>query len=102
MSSPIEKEVGIRGIESSSEDKVQSHHVDGSDPVAAIPPKKKFEAPEFIRNMSPEERLSVETSLRKKIDLRLMPMIVIMYELCPDSAYESRMLLLISHSPLGT
>jgi len=79
MASVLEKKVGARGIESSSDDKIQSNHVDGLDPVAAVPSKKKFEAPEFIRNMSPEERASVEASLKKKIDLRLMPMIVIMY-----------------------
>ncbi len=29
--------------------------------------------------MTPEERLHIETKLKRKIDLRLMPMIVIMY-----------------------
>ena len=37
------------------------------------------QAPEFIRQMSPEEVKKAEAALRKKIDLRLMPMIVVMY-----------------------
>lgn len=48
-------------------------------PAVAIQSTRKFEAPEFIRNMSPEERLAVEAKLKRKIDLRLMPMIVLMY-----------------------
>jgi len=38
-----------------------------------------LQPPEYVRQMSPEERKKAETALRKKIDLRLMPMIVIMY-----------------------
>lgn len=38
---------------------------------------RTFEAPEWIRNLTPEERLEVETRLKRKIDLRLMPMIII-------------------------
>jgi hypothetical protein len=34
-------------------------------------------APEFIRNWTPEQRLEVETRLKRKIDLRLMPMIIL-------------------------
>jgi hypothetical protein len=36
-------------------------------------------APEFIRNWTPEERHAAEKRLKAKIDLRLMPMIILMY-----------------------
>jgi hypothetical protein len=42
-------------------------------------PEKQSRAPELIRNMTPELRAKLESSLRRKIDLRLLPMIVIMY-----------------------
>lgn len=38
-----------------------------------------LQPPEYVRQMSPEERRKAEDALRKKIDIRLMPMIVIMY-----------------------
>lgn len=38
-----------------------------------------FQPPEIIRNMTPEERALKEKKLLRKIDLRLLPMIVIMY-----------------------
>ena len=102
MSSPHEKEVDVTRNESSSEDKIQTHHVDGSAPVVALPTARKFEAPEFIRNMSPDERLSIESSLKRKIDLRLMPMIVIMYVHFLTLNIRPRTLLLIQNSLLGT
>lgn len=40
---------------------------------------RALHAPEYVRQMSIEERRKAEDALRKKIDLRLMPMIVIMY-----------------------
>lgn len=40
---------------------------------------RALQAPEFIRLMTPEERRKAENALRKKIDRRLMPMVVIMY-----------------------
>jgi hypothetical protein len=42
-------------------------------------PEKQSRAPELVRNMPPELRAKLETSLRRKIDLRLLPMIVLMY-----------------------
>jgi hypothetical protein len=80
-----EKEIIGRDIESSSEGKGQSHHVDNDgkdvsgEPAVALHPTRTFEAPEWIRNLTPEERLAVETRLKRKIDLRLLPMIVLMY-----------------------
>lgn len=40
----------------------------------------KREAPELVRDLSAEERTRLEIKLRRKIDLRLMPMVIIMYE----------------------
>ena len=41
--------------------------------------EKNSRAPEIIRNLSPDDRERLETNLRRKIDLRLMPMVVTMY-----------------------
>lgn len=40
---------------------------------------QRMEAPELVRNMSPEERAHAEKMLVRKIDFRLMPMLVLMY-----------------------
>jgi len=69
-------------VDSASDGKGQSHHVDmkGSTTAPAISQASRtFQAPEFIRNMTPEERHAVEAKLKRKIDLRLMPMIILMY-----------------------
>ena len=42
-------------------------------------PEKTSRAPELVRNLSPGDRESLETRLRRKIDLRLLPMVVAMY-----------------------
>ena len=39
----------------------------------------KFQVPPLVAAMSPDERVAAENSLRKKIDLRLMPMVILMY-----------------------
>jgi hypothetical protein len=38
-----------------------------------------FQPPELVRKMSSEERVAAEARLRRKIDIRLLPMIVLMY-----------------------
>lgn len=40
-------------------------------------------APEIIARLTPEQRLELETRLRKKIDLRLLPMIILMCSSAP-------------------
>jgi hypothetical protein len=70
--------------DSGSDGKGQSHHVDDMKdpalaPAVSLRPTRTFEAPEFIRNMTPEERQTVEARLKRKIDFRLMPMIILMY-----------------------
>ncbi|KAF8858919.1 MFS general substrate transporter [Acephala macrosclerotiorum] len=42
-------------------------------------PYKKSRAPELVRDLSPETRQTLENALRRKIDLRLMPLVVLMY-----------------------
>ncbi|EPE27776.1 MFS general substrate transporter [Glarea lozoyensis ATCC 20868] len=74
----------VGDVDSASEEKGRIQHIDGDasppDTVAKeTTPTRVFEAPEFIRNMTAEQRLDVENRLRRKIDIRLMPMIVIMY-----------------------
>jgi len=61
-------------VDSASDEKGHTRHADV--PTAGV---RVFQAPEFIRNMSVEERAAFELTLRRKIDLRIMPMIVLMY-----------------------
>jgi hypothetical protein len=66
----------------SGSDKARMQEIDivGGDPgILAVPTPRRFEAPEFIRNWTPEERHAAEKRLKAKIDLRLMPMIILMY-----------------------
>ncbi|KAG9240617.1 major facilitator superfamily domain-containing protein [Calycina marina] len=70
---PLQKETCLGPVDTGSRHKSQAQHVDDSSPI------RIFEAPEFLRNMSIEERTAIETSLKRKIDIRLMPMIVLMY-----------------------
>jgi hypothetical protein len=43
------------------------------------PSSSKMEPPPLVRNMSAEYRAATELKLKRKIDLRLMPMIILMY-----------------------
>ncbi|KAJ8067353.1 hypothetical protein OCU04_004706 [Sclerotinia nivalis] len=43
------------------------------------PGLRVLQPPEWIAALSPEERLSIESKLKRKIDIRLLPMIIIMY-----------------------
>lgn len=79
-----EKALGGGDVESGSDGKGQSHHVDDAKdstvaPAVSLQPTRTFEAPESVRNMTPEERKAAETKLKRKIDVRLMPMIILMY-----------------------
>jgi hypothetical protein len=46
---------------------------------ASLAQTHTFQPPELVRKMSPEERLAAEARLKRKIDLRLLPMIILMY-----------------------
>lgn len=41
--------------------------------------QRGLEPPEILRSMTDEERAEFEKKLRRKIDIRLLPMIIIMY-----------------------
>ncbi|CAG8975270.1 hypothetical protein HYALB_00007971 [Hymenoscyphus albidus] len=79
-----EEKVGVAGKIDSDEARMQQvESIDEKSPIDTVSPPalpaKVFEAPEFIRNMTAEERVEVETRLKRKLDIRLMPMIVLMY-----------------------
>jgi len=59
-------------------DRVETAHTQGL---------TRMEAPELVRNMSPEERAHAEKVLVRKIDFRLMPMLVLMYIIPTISEY---------------
>jgi hypothetical protein len=78
-------EKGLVGgdIESGS-DKGNIQHVDHDGkgveiPAVATASRPAFEPPELVKNMTPEQRIETEAKLKRKIDIRLMPMIVLMY-----------------------
>ncbi|KAH6649734.1 major facilitator superfamily domain-containing protein [Chaetomium tenue] len=63
----------IRGDEAGSTDeKIGAANVEDTRP-------QRMQPPEFIRNLSPEERELLEKKLKRKIDIRLLPAIIIMY-----------------------
>jgi hypothetical protein len=47
--------------------------------IGNTPSRRSLQPPELVARMSPEERIHIEAKLKRKIDLRLMPMIIIMY-----------------------
>ena len=59
-------------------DRVETAHTQGL---------TRMKAPELVRNMSPEERAHAEKVLVRKIDFRLMPMLVLMYIMPTISNY---------------
>lgn len=38
----------------------------------------RYEAPELVRNLTPEERVKLERKLVRKIDIRLLPALIVM------------------------
>lgn len=75
----LEKGIAVGDVDSSSDkkDSQQIDHAEKNMSAAEVAPRR-HEAPEFIRNMTPEVREATELRLRRKLDLRIMPMIVIM------------------------
>lgn len=54
--------------------------VDNVETVAnADKPNPQKEAPAYVAGLSPEERENAERALVRKIDIRLLPMLIIMY-----------------------
>lgn len=55
-------------------------HVDNVEIVAnADRPNPRKEAPAYVAGLTPEEREQAEKALVRKIDIRLLPMIILMY-----------------------
>ena len=54
-------------------------HNEKAAPAVKLEGDAAMRAPEWIRNLSVEERIAVEGKLKRKLDTRLMPMIVLMY-----------------------
>jgi MFS family permease len=56
-------------------------YLDGSfcSQCAAGPPSAKRQPPPYVRSLGPDERGDVEKNLVRKIDARLIPMIILMY-----------------------
>ncbi|PQE04963.1 pantothenate transporter liz1 protein [Rutstroemia sp. NJR-2017a BBW] len=68
------------------DDKIDAKHIDDRDRdspsgsgVGVRTATRTLEAPEWIRDLSPEERIDIEGKLKRKIDLRLLPMVILMY-----------------------
>lgn len=68
------------------DDKIDAKHIDDRDGDSPIgsggqvrAETRTLEAPEWIRDLSHEERLDIEGKLKRKIDLRLLPMVILMY-----------------------
>lgn len=72
----FEKGIVAKEMESGSDAKVPSPTYDQEvSDGSAIP--RMVREPEFLRRMDLGERMALEKRLKRKIDLRLMPMIVI-------------------------
>lgn len=61
-------------------DKQAAEYLDEVEDANAVnKPNRALEAPELIRNLSPEVRVRLEKKLTRKIDFRLLPAVIIMY-----------------------
>lgn len=61
--------------------------------------RRGLQPPEFLLNMSMEERLELEAKLKRKIDLRLMPAIILMYILNYIDRFVPHSLQFYTHFP---
>lgn len=65
-------------------DKEEVAYIESSDEKGNATPaikggRRGMQPPEFLLHMSLEERQALETKLKRKIDLRLLPGIILMY-----------------------
>jgi hypothetical protein len=93
------------GLDLAPDEKGVSRHVDDlGDGVQAVAnahrPNARKEAPASVACLTPEERALAEKALVRKIDFRLLPMIIVMYilnyldrMLCPLSRLAFQMLI---------
>jgi hypothetical protein len=59
-------------------DQISDDGVPSTEPGHA-PAKKKLEMPPLVAAMTREQRVEAEAKMRRKVDFRLMPMVIIMY-----------------------
>jgi hypothetical protein len=64
-------------IEHISDDKIAPAALEAGDGV--VDGHRKLVAPPLVATMSAEERIEAEKKMRRKIDTRLLPMIILMY-----------------------
>lgn len=65
--------------EDSDDDKVVTEQISHLSAANAPAPVRKREAPPLVKNLSQEERHRMELALVRRIDRRLLPMVVLMY-----------------------
>ena len=70
-------------------DKAQIEQADDASPGQ----RRNIQPPELLQGLSYNERQSLEARVRKKIDLRLLPMMVLMYIMNYIDRYERFLLL---------
>ncbi|CAK4031172.1 MFS general substrate transporter [Lecanosticta acicola] len=66
-------------ISSHDKDQQVAEFLDEVEDANAKKPSRTLEAPELVRNLTPEERVKLEKRLVRKIDFRLLPAVIIMY-----------------------
>lgn len=54
-------------------------HIETAEVANAIVPQRTLEAPELVRDLTPDQRAKLEKQLLRKIDWRLLPPCIIMY-----------------------
>jgi hypothetical protein len=61
------------------DDKATTKRISDDVPLPAAERNGKLAPPPLVAPMSPEERILAEAKMRRKIDTRLLPMIILMY-----------------------
>lgn len=74
-----DNEIGVAGTTDDAPKGVTRHLDDAEGLANNNRPNPRKEAPASVAHLSPEERAVAERALVRKIDLRLLPMMVIMY-----------------------
>lgn len=68
-----------QSVESFDDHEKANDMVDYVETANTNTPSRRLEAPELVRNMTQEQRQHAEKTLIRKIDLRLMPALILMY-----------------------
>lgn len=79
------EEIGPSGTNANNGKNNEKHHTEFSDQIEmndepyANKPQPGLQPPELVARMTPEQRTKTEAALTRKIDIRLLPMIILMY-----------------------